>query len=168
MRCRTSNYIVCTAKALSARADALVRDTVSTDRQLWRAKLLAAAKLGPFSLRQSTLLDRYRILFPLRRPRETIYVCISTHLSSRGFQLRTTTVLDSALLWVMPEIVSYGSNDVCLKYSLPSVVQRFPWYTHPLRNFSLSIVHYDRSFSLTRVSSLGTVILLQLFEPYLL
>src|SRR5271156_2581315 len=29
MRCRTSNYTVCTAKALSARADVRVRDTQS-------------------------------------------------------------------------------------------------------------------------------------------
>lgn len=58
-------------------------------------------------------------LFPLRRPRETIYVCISTHLSSRGFQLRTATVLDSALPWVMPEIVHMARTTVVINTLFP-------------------------------------------------
>jgi hypothetical protein len=41
-----------------------VRDTVSTGRQFGEPSFLAATKLGPFSLHQSTLLDGYRV-FPL-------------------------------------------------------------------------------------------------------
>ena len=85
--------------------------------------------------RQGSLVGRAKLLAAARSVslfRRLFMVCISTHLSSKGFQLRTATVLDSALPWMMPEIVHMARTTFVLNYSLPSVVQAFPYVSTSL------------------------------------
>jgi hypothetical protein len=108
MRCRTSNYTVALPRPFPPE---LMRrygtHTVSTDRQLGRRpKLLAARKARAFSPRPVVAL--LMSVFQLTSLQEAF---------SSG--LRRATVLDSALPWMIPEIVHMARMMFVLNTLLP-------------------------------------------------
>lgn len=107
MRCGVGSFTGCPAKAPSAKADVLVYD-------------IQSAHAACFWLPQSSAFFAAPIKHSWtgHRPREAIYVCISTHLSSRGLQLRRAVLLDDAFPRMIPGTVCMARMSFSFKYSL--------------------------------------------------